>query len=113
MRAASEPEAVLRRLEITLHALLGRRQTVRWGRTLAGDGETVCLPREWLPFPAHLVRALHAATVGSDPLAARAGESQGAWEELLASLQAEAWLRRHFEGLGKVYDALRPVTPGG
>ena len=113
MRAGSEPDAVLRRLEITLHALLGRRQAVRWGRTLAGDGETVCLPREWLPFPAHLVRALHAARVGSGPLAASAGKSRGAWEELLASLQAEAWVRRHFEGLGKVYDALRPVTPGG
>lgn len=104
MRA--EHPAVLRRLEITLYALLGRPMTVQLGPELASDGETVWLPAEPLPFRAHLPRALQASTVASGPITGRGGGELSGWQEVLANLYAEEQLRKRFPGLAGAYDVL-------
>lgn len=107
MRARSFP--VLRRLEIVLHALLGRRYKVDWGAQLASDGDTVWLPPEPLPFGTHLVRALQACTVATSPIPRRGPELKG-WDEVMANLYAEAHLRERFPALGPIYEALRRTS---
>jgi hypothetical protein len=107
MRTHSSP--VLRRLEITLHALLGRPFKVMWGSELSSDGETVWLPPEPLPFGAHLVRALQACTVATGPIP-QGGAELGGWDEVLANLYAESRLRERFRGLGPAYEALRRAS---
>ncbi len=102
--------ATLRQVEVALNALLGGARRVRWGPELAGMGGDVWLPPDRLPLLAHLVRALHAASVASSPPAEAEAAAPAGWSEALLTLRLEVLLRGRFPGLGPTYDALRHVT---
>jgi hypothetical protein len=113
MTPATGTERVRRRLEVTLHALLGGRWDVRWGPVLAGAGQTLWLPLEWVPFEVHLVRALQAAVVGTEPAVSGADADAGGWREVLLNLRAERVVRQRFPGLGHTYEAQRAIVLAG
>ncbi len=110
MRPLTGEAGVLRQVEAALHALLGAPYRVRWGPVLAGLGNEVWLPPDRLPLLAHLVRALHAASIGSaQPQGAMGPGISTGWEEALLTVRAEVRLRDRFPGLGPTYDALRTL----